>query len=278
MNKINLSIKILLLFVINLSTIIGQNSGNVRATLISSTDVVYPNQSFWIAVEFEMFNDWHIYWRNSGDSGLPTTLEWQLPDGFNVSETFYPYPEILVEGNSATFIYEDKVLLFAKIATPNVIEDENILIKAKADWLECNQACLPGNADLSITLNVLSSRGNNISTLNQWKDELKMLPVYETDWEISSSIKDSKVIINGMKPDWFEEADYEVFFFPYGDLTYNHSAAQKLELNEAGFELPVELNTFRLKDPSKLNGILVISDSWRENNSRKSLEINTEIK
>jgi DsbC/DsbD-like thiol-disulfide interchange protein len=70
---------------------------------------------------------------------------------------FIPYPDILVEGNSATFIYEDKVLLFAKITSPDVIEDENIVINAKAGWLECNQACLPGSADLSLSLNVLSS-------------------------------------------------------------------------------------------------------------------------
>jgi hypothetical protein len=114
--------------------------------------------------------------------------------------------------------------------------------------------------------------------LNYWQDELKSIPLNESDWEITSSLNNSKVIINCIKPNWFERSEYEVFFYPYDDLTYNHSADQKLELIEEGFNLHIELNNFRIKDPANLKGILVISESWIKENSRKSLEINTEIK
>jgi thiol:disulfide interchange protein DsbD len=128
---------IVILFTANIFTMEAQSSENVKVKLITSSIDIHPSGSFWIAAEFEMLNDWHIYWRNSGDSGLPTTISWQLPEGFKVSKTFYPYPQILIEGNSATYIYENKVILFAEVTAPDKIDRDSIVINAKINWLEC---------------------------------------------------------------------------------------------------------------------------------------------
>ena len=34
-----------------------------------------------VGVRFELDPDWHVYWRNSGDSGVPVGIEWELPAG-----------------------------------------------------------------------------------------------------------------------------------------------------------------------------------------------------
>jgi hypothetical protein len=41
---------------------------NVKAHLVSEVGRVAPGQSFWVALEFNIRDGWHTYWRNPGDS------------------------------------------------------------------------------------------------------------------------------------------------------------------------------------------------------------------
>src|SRR5260370_8572949 len=73
-------------------------SGNMVATdtgkarLVSEVSAIGPGQSFWVALEFDIRDGWHTYWRNPGDSGQATTLKWQLPPGFMAGEILRTTP------------------------------------------------------------------------------------------------------------------------------------------------------------------------------------------
>ena len=96
---------------------------------------------------------WHIYWRYSGDSGMPTKIEWQLPEGFKVGDLQWPLPMREKEpGDLEVFDYTSEVLLFAEIDAPTTLPPEPISIQAKTDWLVCQSLCVPGRAQLSLTL------------------------------------------------------------------------------------------------------------------------------
>ncbi|HET6522033.1 MAG TPA: protein-disulfide reductase DsbD domain-containing protein, partial [Geminicoccaceae bacterium] len=62
----------------------------VEARLVSEVEAVRPGAPFWVALRLRMAEGWHTYWRNPGDSGLPTTIEWTLPEGFEASEIVWP--------------------------------------------------------------------------------------------------------------------------------------------------------------------------------------------
>jgi len=68
-------------------------SSNVEAELVSEVTSIAPGQSFWIALRQQIRPGWHTYWRNPGDSGAPTSLKWDLPEGFSASSIHWPYPE-----------------------------------------------------------------------------------------------------------------------------------------------------------------------------------------
>src|SRR5260370_18161265 len=55
---------------------------NVKAHLVGEVSAIAPGQSFWVALELNIRDGWHTYWRNPGDSGQATTLAWTLPPGF----------------------------------------------------------------------------------------------------------------------------------------------------------------------------------------------------
>ena len=47
---------------------------------------ITAGETVWLGLEITHQPHWHTYWKNSGDSGLPTELAWTLPTGWNAGE------------------------------------------------------------------------------------------------------------------------------------------------------------------------------------------------
>src|ERR1700690_3568192 len=65
---------------------------NVKARLVSEVNAIGPGQVFWVALELEIRDGWHTYWRNPGDSGQATSLRWTLPAGVTAGDMVWPAP------------------------------------------------------------------------------------------------------------------------------------------------------------------------------------------
>src|SRR6266566_4026604 len=88
----------------------------VKASLISDTDGIKPGQKFRLGVLYKIEPGWHIYWRYSGDSGIPTKIEWHLPPGFKVHDLQWPLPlREKQPGDLEVFDYVSETLLFATV-------------------------------------------------------------------------------------------------------------------------------------------------------------------
>jgi len=56
-------------------------TGHVTAELVAEQQALVPGETATVALRLAIEPGWHTYWRNPGESGLPTTLEWHLPPG-----------------------------------------------------------------------------------------------------------------------------------------------------------------------------------------------------
>ncbi len=128
----------------------------VEASLIPDTTAVEPGRPFTVGLRLKMAPHWHTYWRYSGDAGLPTRIEWKLPDGFTAGEIRWPAPETLLDpGDIVTYGYSDEVVLLTTITPPPKLAGGEVTIRAVAKWLVCADICVPGKADdLALTLPV----------------------------------------------------------------------------------------------------------------------------
>src|ERR1700680_3146769 len=70
-------------------------TGNVKARLVSEQSAIAADQSVWVALEFNIRDGWHTYWRNPGDSGQATSLTWNLPPGFTAGDILWTTPHRL---------------------------------------------------------------------------------------------------------------------------------------------------------------------------------------
>ena len=62
---------------------------------MSERSAAEPGRSLALALRLRMIPHWHTYWRNPGDSGQPTALEWRLPPGWSAGPIQWPAPRRL---------------------------------------------------------------------------------------------------------------------------------------------------------------------------------------
>ena len=163
-----------------------QSAPLVRAQLLADTNAIVPGQPFQAGLLLEMADGWHTYWEYSGDAGLPTTIQWQLPKGFTAGPINWPVPEAKLEpGDIQTYAYGGRVLLLTTITPPAGVSG-NFTLKAKADWLVCKETCIPGGAELELTLPVsANSSPANAALFEEFRSQLpsEKKPPYPISWK-----------------------------------------------------------------------------------------------
>jgi DsbC/DsbD-like thiol-disulfide interchange protein len=123
---------------------------HIDVRLVAEHTQVVPGQQTQLAIHFEPDPDWHVYWRNPGDSGLRPEVVWHS-DAMQVGELNWAYPEAIPVAHMTNYGFHELVLP----AKAQVAKNANgeLEVKAKVEWLVCQEACIPGDAELSLTLN-----------------------------------------------------------------------------------------------------------------------------
>lgn len=126
------------------------------ATLVSSVEAVVPGEPFDVALHFKCADGWHIYWKNSGDSGRAPKVDWQLPAGFEAGPLQYPVPKEYTQAGITTNILEGEPILVARVTPRADIAEKKVTIGAKLLTLVCAETCVPERDTLSLSLPVAS--------------------------------------------------------------------------------------------------------------------------
>lgn len=118
-----------------------------RAELLAhAPDGVQPGRPLWLGLRLSHAPDWHSYWRNPGDSGLPTELQWTLSPGVQAGEIGWPTPRKFPLGDLANHGYEGSVLLTVPLTVAPDFRDTALDVTLQASWLVCRKECLPETA------------------------------------------------------------------------------------------------------------------------------------
>ncbi|MDH4408677.1 MAG: thioredoxin family protein [Verrucomicrobiales bacterium] len=137
---------------------------NVEARLVASVSAIQPGVPFTLGLQFTIDRTWHTYWANPGATGIPTSLNLTLPEGFTAGSLQFPVPKRFITDygfgvREAGYGYETSVIHPMTITPPATLTPgQKITLSGKSGWLMCDpNTCVPGKADLSITLEVAPS-------------------------------------------------------------------------------------------------------------------------
>ncbi len=126
----------------------------VVAELVADVSRAAPGKPFRIGLRLAHDPHWHTYWRNPGDSGLPTRFEPTGPAGSTYGEIVWPAPRRLAIGDLANYGYEGEVVLAREVKLPPGAGSSTARFEVQAQWLVCKDVCIPGEALLALELPV----------------------------------------------------------------------------------------------------------------------------
>ena len=119
----------------------------VRAELFAQApDGVGAGKTVWLGLQIKHQPHWHTYWKNPGDSGLPTVLQWTLPTGVVAGDIAWPTPQRIPVGTMANYGYSDTILLPVPLTIANSFQPTpggDLEVRLAASWLVCRQECIP---------------------------------------------------------------------------------------------------------------------------------------
>jgi DsbC/DsbD-like thiol-disulfide interchange protein len=199
----------------------------------------------------EIEDGWHTYWTNPGESGLPVSMEAQLPDGWKMSDIYFPTPIRFMTGELAGFGYEGVVYMPVDLIPPVGFKGNLPPINATLKWLTCNdESCLPGKAQLNLIV------GDHSELINETYAKLPkpildaVLTLSDSDKSILITLKlpaDSKIdpISFEILPTLADIIDpkSKLFFLKHTtlDSTWTSSAPKSEYLSESPKELEILL-------------------------------------
>jgi thiol:disulfide interchange protein DsbD len=131
----------------------------IRAELLAhAPQGLGPGRPLLLGLQLRHASGWHTYWKNPGDSGLATELQWTLPAGWQAAAIQWPLPQRIQIGDLANYGYEGEVLLPVAVTVgaqpPGTSEVD---VKLHASWLVCRQECIPQEGDFTLRLPLRSS-------------------------------------------------------------------------------------------------------------------------
>ncbi|HEY1314678.1 MAG TPA: protein-disulfide reductase DsbD domain-containing protein [Steroidobacteraceae bacterium] len=218
-------------------------TANVKARLASEVSAIAPGQSFWVALEFDIREGWHTYWRNPGDSGQATSLVWRLPPGFTAGDIVWTTPHSFEIPPLMNYGYAGHAVHLVNIVAPKDLKNGTpVELSAKASWLVCSDVCIPEDAELHLTLRVGTVPGAvdpaDAQLFSTARGELPSPELGATGARIQG---DQLVISLGKEWGATLSQIKSLTFFPYDEGGIEYAAPQKLLRGQNAVELSMKL-------------------------------------
>ena len=260
--------RLLALFAVSLLTLIGAvqaqpvDGGHARVALVTDRAVAVPGETVWFGLSFEMDPNWHIYWENAGDAGIPPSIQWSddFPFGTDaIGEISWPVPELLpiLPGEIMDYGYSEQVTLPFPVTIPeNALGDYRF--SGTANYLICEDICIPE----SVELRLLLSAG------------VTQVPDQRGAALITSALADNATLFDGtahiteQDGQWLLSVAGEQVEGVFGDVRFfprshdiQHAADQPASIGPQGLQLQLTPADADAPAPEALSGIVRVGDA-----------------
>ncbi|MCZ8129987.1 MAG: protein-disulfide reductase DsbD family protein [Steroidobacteraceae bacterium] len=215
---------------------------HARARLLAAADALVPGRPATLLVALDLAPGWHTYWRNPGDSGAATSLDWRLPPGYAASAIAWPHPERLPLPPLANYGYKARALHLVELGVPaDARPGTHAELATRARWLVCSDVCIPEEADLALRLPVRAQSAPVEAHAPLFAAALAALP-RPAPGAVLAQAAGSEARLE-FDAAWNPVLDgaRDVLFFPYADGALDHAAPQPLAKHDGRWQLSARL-------------------------------------
>ena len=239
---------------------------HVESELVAERTAIEAGKPITVGLRLKMDPEWHTYWRNPGDTGLPTTIQWTLPPGYSAGDIEWPAPQRIDVQTFANYGYENEIVLPVTISTPATLAaDAKVPIKAKAEWLVCREQCIPGAADLDLELKVSGASDPDARWAGLFAKAKADRPRAADDWKWSAHKAfgaQGRVDLVWTPPPG-SATPSQIQFFSHTEGVIEPAARQTLyRLPDGRLRLNLVLAKQATEMPSTLEGVVTAANGW----------------
>jgi len=238
--------------------------GAVVAELVAAQASIQPGQTFRVALKLNHDEHWHSYWINPG-TGYPTSLQWKLPEGFTAGPILWPTPHVVkdrrgqITGNG----YEGEAFLFVELTAPATLSaGESVTLRAKADWLMCEDVCMPGMADLELTLPVSAGTPEpDMKFARLFNNAFADLPKPLTGWTIAATRAGSNLTVKLTPAPGTTHRPQGLHLFDTAGLV-DYAAPQTVVEDKGAIGFVLVVSKDAPADVTQLAGVISSANGW----------------
>ena len=231
---------------------------HVRSSLVAADASVQPGKPITVALRLDHEPKWHTYWINAG-TGYATSIKWELPAGWSAGDIQWPVPTLIKNSAGAVTGHGYTGVLYLPVtvrAPKDATAGEKVILKAAVAWLMCGEVCIPGKADLSLSLLVSQGAAQPDSAVRTELARMVMPEPLPGDWRLDAVRAASTVTLTlagrgGLgSPHFFSEDGY-----------IQHDLAQKLAVDSGRLIFTLPISEDAIAAPQTLLGVLAYTDA-----------------
>jgi thiol:disulfide interchange protein DsbD len=213
---------------------------------ISSKDTVK-----YLVVKISLEKDWHIYWINSGDSGMPTEITLELPPGISIQETYWATSKKFESDGLVSYGFENITIILIKLPEYlNSITNNTLVLKINS--LICKEVCIPYDTIITFQINDLDI----IDDLENYLSINKIhFPKASPNLFLSADTDNEKVILKISNHNFIDKI-LDIYFYPYISGVFKNLSKQNFYIDNESVKLELPFDPFKTHSPDKVSGIL----------------------
>ncbi len=246
---------------------------HVEGVLLSESSHIQPGQPFQVGLLLRHDEGWHTYWKTSA-TGYATSIEWELPPGFEAGPIQWPAPEVYVFAEYTEYVYEGETLLPVTITPPAELPEGEIEIGFSVDWLMCRQACVPGGFRSTLRLPV---RREPIMPVDAWKPRFEKarlgLPAPAEALKLNAWRDGPSIVLEIKGRDLPESA----FFYDEKGIVRPESGAGHFSEADKALRFKLTLSGQDNPSPEQLAGVVRATGGWTPLNGRPAIAVDIPV-
>lgn len=224
--------------------------------LVHAPEGIAPGQPVWLGLQITHAPDWHTYWVNPGDSGLPTEFEWQVPAGVIPGDIMWPTPRKFPLGDLANYGYDGTVLLPVPLRIGADFEGAELRAEVLASWLICRKECIPEEASFELRIPAqMSTAGHRTAFEAAWQAMPAEIPAGNS--QLTTSAAMLEVQLEGLPAEWRGRS---LEFFPETPGLIEPGAAWQQSWEGALWKATIPLSRFRQDSPEAVPLVVALAN------------------
>ena len=254
-----------------------------EAALVAERGAIMPGETLQVGLRLKHIPGWHSYWRNPGDSGLPTEIAWNLPPGWQAGDIQWPAPHRMPIEGLVNYGFEGEFVLPVALSAPaDAKPGDSATLQANATWLVCEKICVPEEAELSLALPVVDAKAEADPRYGRLFTAAALAQPKPSPWNavVGPAVlagNETKLTLHVAAQGLQAARLGEVYFFPYDGNALNHAASQPLRLGADGLQLTLKRGIDANKPIAPLDGVLVLTEKLDGGNqARQAFELRAE--